>query len=230
MIQKIKNLKSQRNNIKLFFTVILLSAFIFSCNSPKDKRTKNDLPIIGQHDIAYEEMDGYKIGDTIFQTVPEWEFLTEDSVLFNSSEIEGKIWIADFFFSYCPTICVPMNQELQKVNESLAEHADKVAFLSFTIDPKRDTPSELKAYRERLEFHAKNWYFLTGDQDETHDLAFYGFQILANEDDAAPGGFIHSSNFVLVDQNKHIRGVYDGLTEEGREQLLKDVELLLVED
>ncbi|HLW39731.1 MAG TPA: SCO family protein [Brumimicrobium sp.] len=228
MIEKIKNWKNQKNNKALVLLSVLIGTVMVACNSSENNNlTKVDLPIIGQHDIAYADMDGYKAGDTIFHTVPDWEYLTEDSLLLSSSDVENKIWIADFFFSYCPTICVPMNQELDKITKQLEEHEEEIAFLSFTIDPKRDTPSELKEYREKFEFDAKNWHFLTGDQQETHDLAFYGFQILANKDNAAPGGFIHSSNFVLVDQNRYIRGVYDGLTEEGREQLLNDVKLLL---
>ncbi|HTO37938.1 MAG TPA: SCO family protein [Brumimicrobium sp.] len=213
-----------------FYLFFSLAISIVSCSTKNETLTAADLPIIGQHDIVYEAMDGYEVGDTIFHTVNPWEFTTDDSLLFQSSSIDDKLWIANFFFSYCPTVCVPMNKEMKKVNEELAEYADKVAFLSFSIDQKRDTPSRLKTYRKKLDFTAKNWYFFTGNQDEIIDVAIHDFQILANEDDSAPGGFIHSSSLVLVDKDKHIRGIYDTQFPEHMKQIVLDVKLLLDEN
>ena len=207
--------------------MLILSFIQTGCSENKIKQNEVNLPFIGHHDIVYQATETHKVGDTIFHTVPEWEYLTQDSEILKSSDVENKIWIADFFFSYCPTICPPMTKAMRGVTDSLSAYDKDLVFLSFTIDPDRDTPARLRLYRERHEITAKNWYFLTGDEAETHILGVEGFQIHADADESAPGGFAHSSNFVLIDKNQHIRGVYDGLDSKSRKQLIKDAKLLL---
>lgn len=227
-MKKLNSLKQTRNSRLLSFLIIPSIVFILiSCSETNKERTEADLPFIGNFDLVLTPMDGYEVGDTIFHTVPEWEYLTQDSIPLSSSELENKIWIADFFFASCPTICVPMNESMQKVSDSLKDMKNDIAYLSFSIDPKKDTPSRLREYKEEHNFSGENWYFLTGDQEETETLALKGFQILAQEDKAVPGGFLHSSNFVLVDKDKHIRGIYNSLEEKDCERLISDVKLLL---
>lgn len=229
-MQERKDQKTQqKKNSKSLFFFLILSSFVFqsSCTSDKVKQKQVDLPFYGHHDVVYQASEEYEVGDTVYHTVPQWEYLTHDSVLLNSRSIENKIWIADFFFSYCPTICPPMTKAMRGVSDSLSAYQKDLAFLSFSIDPDRDTPARLRLYRERHEITADNWYFLTGDEAETHALGIDGFQLFANADEQAPGGFAHSSNFVLIDENQHIRGIYDGLDPDSRKQLIKDAKLLL---
>ncbi|WP_165851312.1 SCO family protein [Brumimicrobium aurantiacum] len=207
----------------ILFGLIVLSA----CTEAPKKETRVNLPFIGHHDIVYEATDDYNVGDTIFHTVPNWEYLTHDSVMLNAKSINDKVWIVDFFFSYCPTICPPMTHAMRGVNDSLKAYKDELNFLSFSIDPDRDTPKRLRLYRKRHEITAENWFFLTGNEAETHKLGLDGFQLLANADKNAPGGYAHSPNFVLVDKNQHIRGVYDGLDAASRKQLIIDAKKLL---
>lgn len=210
------------------FYISVISLFILSCdNKPKEDRDQSGLPYIGHHDVVYEEMEGYQPGDTIFHTVPEFKYLTQDSTYLHSKDISDKIWIAKFFFTHCPTICPPMTSAMKEVNSELSDVSNEITFLSFSIDPDRDTPSRLQTYIGRHEITADNWYFLTGDESETHQLGVDGFRIHAEANDASPGGFAHSPNFVLVDKNQHIRGVYDGLDNKERERLINDVRKLL---
>lgn len=212
------------------FIIIALSSFLFfSCVEDKsnDGRDNTNLPYIGQHDVVYQSTEEYKAGDTIFHTVPSFEYLTQDSTVLSSEEIKGKVWIAKFFFTHCPTICPPMTSAMKEVNNELSENSENIVFLSFSIDPDRDSPKRLRTYIERHEITANNWYFLTGNEESTHRLGVKGFQILAQSDDNAPGGFAHSPNFVLVDEQGHIRGVYDGLNDKSRGQLVKDARKLL---
>jgi protein SCO1/2 len=207
---------------KRLFTFSLFVFILVACES-KEK----GLPYIGHHDIAQEDTEQYAKGDTMYHEIPEFTYLTQDSVLMNSSEIEGKVWIAKFFFTTCPTICPPMTASMKEVHSQLKDQWDELVFLSFSIDPEKDTPAQLRNYIELHDIDPVNWYFLTGDEEETHDLGVNGFFIHAMSDDLAPGGFAHSPNFVLVDQNKHIRGIYDGLVPEQRAQLIQDVHRLL---
>lgn len=208
--------------------VLFFGLFLFSCeNGSHENKDNSGLPYIGHHDIVYEEMEGYKPGDTIYHTVPDFIYLTQDSTFLESKDIEDKIWIAKFFFTYCPTICPPMTSAMKEVNHELKDVSDKVVFLSFSIDPERDTPSRLQTYISRHEIEAKNWCFLTGTESETHRLGVDGFRIHAESNNESPGGFAHSPNFVLVDEDQHIRGVYDGLDKKDRTRLINDVRKLL---
>src|SRR5690554_4139080 len=229
-MQERKDQKTQqKKNSKSLFFFLILSSFVFqsSCTSDKEKQKQVDLPFYGHHDVVYQATEEYEVGDTVYHTVPQWEYLTHDSVMLKSTSIDDKIWIADFFFSYCPTICPPMTKAMRDVSDSLQQFNKNLVFLSFSIDPDRDTPSRLRLYRDRHEITAKNWFFLTGNEAETHELGINGFQLFANADEQAPGGFAHSSNFVLIDKNQHIRGIYDGLNPKHRSQLIKDAQLLL---
>lgn len=223
---KMINSKKRRSKT-LILSSLLLFTILISCSDTKDEQKKVNLPYIGHHDIVYQATEGYEVGDTIFHTIPKWTYLTHDSVFLSSEDIKDKVWIADFFFSYCPTICPPMTKAMRAVNDSLSAYKKDLRILSFTIDPDRDTPARLRLYRNRHEVTANNWFFLTGDEAETHILGIEGFQVHANADEQAPGGFAHSSNFVLVDRNQHIRGVYDGLDEDSRNQLIIDAKKLL---
>lgn len=206
---------------------IVLLSFITGCQQSKTENKKIDLPLIGHHDIAVENTDDHKIGDTLFHKVPSWEYLTQDSVMLKSEEVYDKVLIVDFIFTHCPTICTPMTKKMRDLTDSLNDYKDNLVFLSFSIDPDRDTPSRLRLFRKRFDITAANWYFLTGNEKATHRLGIYGFQIHADADKRAPGGFAHSPNFVLVDPNQHIRGLYDGLDKTDRKQLIIDTKKLI---
>jgi len=219
----IKMLTKKDNWINLWWLTFGLFVLIIVGCEPK----QHALPYIGHHDIAQINSQEYSKGDTMYHVIPDFTYLTQDSVLLSSNEIAGKVWIAKFFFTTCPTICPPMTSSMKEVHTQLKDNLDELVFLSFSIDPEKDTPAQLREYIKTHEIDPVNWYFLTGDEAETHDLGVNGFFIHAMSDDLAPGGFAHSPNFVLVDQNRHIRGIYDGLVPDDREQLIKDVHRLL---
>lgn len=204
-------------NTHSYIMLFLVALFSLSgCNQEENQ----ELPYLGHHDIAED-------GSTDYHTVPEWEYLTQDSTWLKSSDLEGQVLIAKFFFANCPTICPPMTTSMQQLNKDLNEFEEEITFLSFSIDPERDTPANLRTYMDNHGITAKNWYFLTGDEEATHKLGVHGFYIHAAADDNAPGGYAHSANFVLVDKDLHIRGVYDGLDKEACDQLIADVTKLL---
>jgi len=225
-----KNMRHLIKNSKAYLFCSLLVFIISNCSDDK-KSTSKGLPIIGHHDIATEKTNGYDVGDTIYHTVPDFAYINQDSLQVTSKDLENRIWIAKFFFANCPTICPPMTAAMSEVHDSLEGFHDNLHFLAFSIDPSRDTPSRLLDYMDAHGIEGDNWHFLTGvDEEETHYLGVHGFYVHAAADDAAPGGFAHSSNFVLVDKNKHIRGVYDGLDPDERSRLIYDVKTLLKND
>lgn len=230
MIKKLQNVRRMKFNKLFTLSLITLYILCIGCEVKEDNNksgAKSGLPYIGQHDIVYESTEEYNAGDTIFHTVPDFEYLTQDSTFLSSVDINDKVWIAKFFFTHCPTICPPMTSAMKEVNSSLSEYSDELVFLSFSIDPDRDDPARLRLYMDRHEIKADNWYFLTGNEAATHRLGVQGFQILAQADKNSPGGFAHSPNFVLVDKQQHVRGIYDGLDPESRKQLVIDAKKLM---
>lgn len=208
----------------VFFCLFL----IFSCQS-KEKKIKV-LPFIGNFDIEYKLVDGKEVTDTLYPTVPYFYFRNQDSVLKKSTDYKGKVWIADFFFTSCPTICPKMTKNLRFLNSNLKDLSTDIQFLSFSINPDFDSPSQLKRYKEHYQIKANNWDFLTGKEAETHRLGIENFQIFAGRDDEAEGGFAHSGAFTLVDKEGFVRGVYLGTDIKQVKQLEQDVRLLLKEE
>jgi protein SCO1/2 len=168
-------------------------------------------------------VNGKIVEDTTTYTAPAFKFINQFGDTVAQTDIAGKIFIADFFFIHCPSICPKMKAQMLRVYEQYRNNKDFL-ILSHTIDPKRDTVEALNAYAKKLGV-GDGWYFLTGDKDELFAIADK-YLISAEEDPASPGGFAHSGNFILVDKQGNIRGYYDGTDEESVTKLIKDIEKL----
>lgn len=189
-------------------TLICLLALITGLVACKDNRQK-PLPILGNYDLNYRVQDGKTIIDTIYQVIPDFQFFNEDSILVTKDTYKNKVWISEFFFATCPSICPIMNTQLKNVEKALKRYSKDLQFLSFTIDPKHDTPSVLKAHKSKLGIQNKNWAFLSGNESFTHQLGIEHFLIFAGREADALGGYAHSGAFTLVDKKGHVRGVYE---------------------
>ena len=208
------------------FSIICLYLLIvlFSCKEvPLKKRA---LPLLGNYDLEYKTVNGEKTIDTLYHQIPQFTYLNEDSVWKSNKDFKNKIWIAEFFFATCPTICPVMNTQLKKLNQELNAYQNEIQFLSFTINPTHDTPKVLKDYKKKTGIDAKNWTFLSGDEMETHKLGIESFLTFAGKDDEAEGGYAHSGSFTLVDKEGHVRGVYrvtdlDGKVDVGEYKRMK---------
>lgn len=197
---------------------ILSLLFIFSvtftaCKQPVEK----PLPIYGEREVIN--------GDTIFHTIANFQFVNQDSVLVTNDTFKGKIYIADFFFTSCRTICPIMKTQMLRVYDSLKNDAD-VLILSHTIDPEYDTVALLHDFAERLGVSSSKWHFVTGVQDSIYKIAQTSYFATAMEDSSEPDGFIHSGAFLLIDKQQRIRGNYDGTVEESVNKLIRDVRKL----
>jgi protein SCO1/2 len=224
--QRCKIIKHNMQNTNKFLLLIaLLSGLLNACNFS----TQNKLPILGNR-VAEEKMiDGKLVVDTIYQTVPKFSLLNQDSVVVNNETVKGKIYVADFFFTSCPTICPVMKKEMIRVYEKFKGN-NQVLILSHTIDPDYDTIQLLRDYANRLGSDGKQWMFLRGDRKLVYELAEKGYYASAMVDSSEPGGFIHSGGFILVDRFQRVRGIYDGTSTNDVDKLMSDMELLLKEE
>ncbi|ADV49381.1 electron transport protein SCO1/SenC [Cellulophaga algicola DSM 14237] len=140
--------------------------------------------------------------------VPDFAFVNQDSLLITNNDYKGKVYVVEFFFTTCPSICPIMNQNLVQIQSEFKEF-DDFGVASFTINPTYDTPTVLKEYAEKYGVTNLNWNLMTGDAQGIYDLANSGFNIFASEVPSAPGGFEHAGMFALVDRNGYIRSRVD---------------------
>ncbi|MBL4863080.1 MAG: SCO family protein [Crocinitomicaceae bacterium] len=213
------------NNAWLIFALFIFMGYACSTEQKSDK-VERVLPIAGERDVEYRMVDGVEVADTIYHHVPAFKYLNQDSVMISSVDLKEKIWITDFFFTKCPTICPPMTSQMKRLSEMTEDLSEKIQFLSFSIDPKRDTPSRLTAYIKAHDIKAKNWLFFTGEEEATHLLAKEFFNGAERNDEIA-GGFGHTPYFALVDTEGLVRGIYNGTDIDQVDKLEKDLRKLL---
>jgi protein SCO1/2 len=190
------------------FAICLISLFLGLVSCKEKSLIKRALPILGNYDLEYTTVDGVKEVDTLYHKIPEFSYLNEDSLWKTNKDFKNKLWITEFFFATCPTVCPAMNLQLKKLNQELKAYESDLQFISFTINPKHDTPAVLREYKKKTGINAKNWTFLTGNEEETHRLGIESFLTFAGKDEESEGGYAHSGSFTLVDKEGHVRGVY----------------------
>ena len=166
-------------------------------------------------------------GVEVPHTISDFEFMDQDSNIINNATFNDKIYVVDFFFTHCPTICPKVKQQMLRIYEKY-ENDDRVVLLSHTIDTPRDTVPRLKVYANRLEVKTDKWHFVTGDKDKIYEMAKEYF-ITAREDEDAPGGYDHSGSLIVVDKNRHVRTFCNGLNEEEVSRMMNDMDKLLDE-
>lgn len=169
---------------------------------------------------------------------PKFDLLNQDNVKVTNETYQGKVYVLEFFFSTCPTICPKMNQSMLVIEKMFFGNPN-FGIVSITIDPEHDTQAVLKSHRELLGVKSSNWNFLTGDKKYIFDLANKGFNLYAGENKNVTGGFEHSGLFALIDKKGNIRCrkdnygnpilYYDGLEKKGVRDIQQDIAILLKE-
>jgi protein SCO1/2 len=170
--------------------------------------------------------------------VPEFKLTNQDNKSISDKDYLGKVYVVEFFFSTCPTICPKMNQSMLQLQEEFYGNPN-FGIASITIDPAKDTPEVLKEHANLLGVKHYNWHFLTGEKEYIYSLANKGFNLYAGENNKAAGGFEHSGLFALIDKEGKIRCrkdsqgnpilYYDGLEASGVEAIKEDIKKLLAE-
>ena len=183
---------------------------------------------------------GKIVTDTVWHQLPEisltnhlgekvgWNDMMKDSI--------GKIIVANFFFTHCPTICPTLTVNMKRLQDGLKKSqkvgdltADYVQFLSFSIDPERDSVPELKKWADRFKVNPINWWLLTGDKKEIYDLCINEMKLGLVDGQGVDTSFIHTDRFVLIDKDRVIRGYYRGLDSTSIYKLSEDIVLLSLE-
>lgn len=208
----------------LIFLAIALCV-LQSCSTTSDSK----LPILGERAPVEKTVDGKTVVDTVYQTIPPFSYLNQDSVIVTEKDFENKIYIADFFFTSCNTICPIMHRNMLTVYNKFKDNPN-VKILSHSIDIKHDLPSRLKAYASKLGVESSKWGFVHGSQDSIYNIAAKNYLVAAYEDKADPQGLVHQGWFMLVDTKKQLRGAYDGTKEDQVKQMMLDMETLLAEE
>ncbi len=199
---------------------ILVLAACTSANRPYE------LPVYGQPDFVEREVNGELVTDTIPHRIADFAFLDQDSIWITNDSFKDQVYVADFFFTSCPTICPVMKAQMLRVYEAY-EAEPQVAILSHTIDPKHDTVAVLRDFAQKLGVKSSKWHFVTGEMETIYEIGEKSYMVAAAADNEAPGGYIHSGAFLLVDQNRQIRGVYDGTVPEQVDLLIEDIKRLI---
>lgn len=205
----------------------LASTAFYSCDNQASSGG-SALPIYGEREPVERTVDGQTVVDTLYHQIPDFAFVNQDSQMVTQQTVTGKVYVTDFFFTSCPTICPKMKSQMLRVYEAYKDNPN-VVLLSHSIDPTHDTVAVLKDYADRLGIETAKWHLLTGDKDNIYSIAMQ-YLVPAQEDANVEGGFSHGGDFMLIDSQRRIRGHYDGTKEESVDQLIADMQVLLKEE
>ena len=171
---------------------------------------------IDQSSVSYDKrLDNFKdlsfvkLND-IKRKVPNFVFLNQDSIYVSNEDFLGKVFVVEFFFTRCPSICIEMNKNMKILDNEFGLRND-FGIASFTIDPNNDTPKALKEYSELIDVKSKNWHFLTGNIKDIYELSNSGFNIFSSINPEVAGGFEHQGFFALIDKNGFLRSRENGM-------------------
>ncbi|MCX7728958.1 MAG: SCO family protein, partial [Bacteroidia bacterium] len=165
-----------------------------------------------------------ELPDKTKHTIPSFTFINQYNEPVTNKDVFGKIYVADYFFVTCKSICPIMAKQMQRVYKEFKDDKE-VLILSHTVNPEDDSVSVLKRYAEEHGVFDKKWLFLTGDKKHLYELARKGYLLNAEEGDGGPDDFIHTQNFALIDKHGHIRGYYDGTDSVDVSRLIIDIKV-----
>ena len=202
------------------FVIVITALVFFSCNTQTPETKKLVLPVIGEKKLA-----GTDGKDTLYHTVQPFSFINQYHDTVSEKTINNKIYVADFFFATCQSICPKMSSQLVHVQNAFKED-NNVLILSHTVNPSNDTVEVLNGYAQTYGALKNKWHFLTGNKKAIYDMARYSYLVNALEEDGSEEGFLHSELFILIDAQKRIRGMYDGTDSVAVVKLISDIKLL----
>ena len=187
---------------------------------------KNKLRPLPYYDTADFTPKWEMPNNKTFHQIRSFALLNQENKLFTEKDIEGKICVADFFFTSCPGICPKMTRSMADIQKEFMND-DEIMLLSHSVNPEKDSVSILKKYAKEKNINFNRWKLLTGNKDEIYDLGRKYYFV--EEDEGIKKGndvFLHTENFILIDKQRHIRGIYNGLDPNSIDNLIKDIRIL----
>ncbi|MCH8904947.1 MAG: SCO family protein [Bacteroidetes bacterium] len=219
-----KKIFEPRNLIVIFLLAVLPLIIFYVFNIVPLPNL--DLPRLGPKHLEERIVNGDTIMDTVFHVIPPFELTNQLNNRITNEDLKGNVYVADFFFTKCGSICPTMTRQLARVQEEFVDQEDFL-IVSHSIDPRRDSVEALAAYAEKYGADNSMWYFLTGEKQEIYDLANKGYLVTAMDADV-PDDYIHSPRFLLIDKEGVIRGQYTGTDPEEVDKLIKDINVLFI--
>jgi len=208
---------------KLWIGVFALMLFN-ACKSNNDSKTT--LPILGNKAAETKTVNGKTVTDTVYQTIPAFKFVNQYGDTITNKSLDGKIYVADFFFTTCPSICPVMHRNMLNVYKEFKDDAN-FRIISHTIDPKYDTVPVLKRYADKLGIAGNGWWLLHGEKGDTYGIAKSYLQTVSEKN--PKGEYIHDGFFILIDKQKRIRGTYEGTDAAEVTKMIGDIKILRAE-
>jgi protein SCO1 len=186
--------------------------------------------------VVVKTKRGKQYNDTVWHKLPEIRLTNQLGKKIGWKDMEGKIAVANFFFTHCPTICPPMTRNMKELQMGVHNHEkvgtrepNFIQFLSISIDPERDSVHNLKKWADRFQVDPSNWWLLTGNREEIYDLSINHMKLLAQDGAHIDSNFLHTDFFVLIDKHRTVRGYYHGLDTGELSRLSRDIILLALE-
>ena len=204
------------------------------------KTASDDAVIMPGHyfadSVINKVVDGKTTSDTIWHRLDNIALINQLGDTVSLDDINGSIIIADFFFTRCPSICPTLTKNMKELQDAMKMKDSRrridssyVRFISFSVDPERDTPEVLKRYADKYGVNHDTWWFLTGDKQKIYDYALNELKLGLQDGNGVDSNFIHTSKFVLIDKYRNVRGYYDGLDSTSMSKLAEDLTLLMLE-
>ncbi|MEM8521142.1 SCO family protein [Flavobacterium sp. PL12] len=206
----------------IVFSAIVLSLF-YSALKPKKM-----LPIFNPSDVNPELVDSTVQYKSKYHTIADFSFVNQNGKTITQKDYEGKIYVADFFFTTCPTICPKMTANLSQIQTAFANNP-KVKLLSHTVFPETDSVPVLKKYAIEHKVDDSKWNLVTGDKKEIYTMARKSYLAVKLGKPSELYDMVHTENFILVDTKKRVRGFYDGTNKEDMKRLIEDITFLASE-
>ena len=206
----------------IFFGVVssIILLLFYKALLPQKK-----LPVFQPAMVNYELVDSTIQHIKKFHRIADFELINQNGKTVTHENFNGKIYVADFFFTTCPTICISMTDNLLKVQKEIQNNPN-ILLISHSVTPKIDSVTQLKKYAIEKGVNDKKWHLVTGDKKEIYKLARKSYLAVKDEGDGGPFDMIHTENFILVDPDKRIRGFYDGTDPKEIKRLLLEIKIL----
>ena len=210
-------------NISILIISVIAFITLTNCNSTNNNEFR--LPIYTPADLDPDWVDPSLKNSTDPHIVNDFEFINQDGILVNEQTVEGKIYIAEFFFTTCPGICPTLTKHTKKIQNEFMDDND-ILILSHTVYPEHDSVAVLHAFAEQNNINSTKWHLLTGSKQDIYTISQKGYFAISYQPDLSSDGFIHTENVVLVDKHRRLRGIYNGTNAHEMNRLIEDIYLL----